>query len=142
METSPLTTPPTAQQQRSWAGPTVTILIDVVLIMLFAGLGRRSHEVSLDIVGIFQTALPFIAALVIASIVTVFWRTWARVWPAGVFVWAITVAGGLALRVLVFGDTAAFSFQIVAALVLALLLLGRRLASSLIIRRRAPASRS
>jgi hypothetical protein len=58
------------------------------------------------------------------------------VWPAGVLIWAVTVSSGLALRIL-FGDTAAVAFIIVATLTLAVFLLVPRLVWQLIRRFRA-----
>ena len=106
---------------------------DVVLIVLFATLGRRTHASGLDAPGILWTALPFLLAWAAATLLTR--RHWSGLWPAGVLVWVITVAGGLALRVLL-GDGAAFSFQLVTAGVLGTFLLGRRVVTTLLLRRR------
>lgn len=106
---------------------------DVALIILFAALGRRTHASGLDAAGILWTALPFLLAWVVATVVTR--RNWSGLWPAGVAVWVTTVAGGLAVRVLL-GDGAAFSFQLVTAGVLGSFLLGRRLVTTLLMRRR------
>ncbi|MGO1182032.1 MAG: DUF3054 domain-containing protein [Micrococcaceae bacterium] len=116
----------------------LTLLLDAVLIVLFAGLGRRSHDLGLDLPGILLTAAPFLSAWLVAVLLTRGWDTWRAVWPHGVVVWIITVAGGLVLRVTVFGDTAAVSFQVVAACALGILLLGRRTLTTLLRRRRSP----
>lgn len=129
-------TPPArhaADHSGRWA--VLTLLIDAVLVVLFAALGRRSHESSLDLIGVLGTAAPFLISLAVAALITRHARTWSQLWPAGVFVWAITVVGGLLLRVWVFGDTAALAFQFVAAGTLMLLLLGRRLVTWLLMRR-------
>ena len=111
---------------------------DVVLIILFAALGRRTHASGLDAAGILWTALPFLLAWAAATVMTR--RNWSGLWPAGVLVWVITVVGGLALRVLL-GDSAAVSFQLVTAGVLGAFLLGRRLVTTLLLRwRRQPRS--
>lgn len=111
----------------SWAA----LAVDVLLIILFAALGRRTHESGMDVTGILWTALPFLLAWAVVTAATR--RSWARLWPAGVGVWLVTVIGGLMLRVL-FGDSAAFSFQLVTAAVLGVLLLGRRLVTTLLLR--------
>jgi hypothetical protein len=112
-----------------WKG--IALAVDALLIVLFATLGRRTHESGLDPAGILWTALPFLLAWAAVSLVT--HRSWARPWPAGVVVWLVTVIGGLLLRVL-FGDTAALSFQLVTAVMLGLFLLGRRMVTALLLR--------
>lgn len=117
---------------KSWVPP---LVIDVVLVVLFAALGRRSHAEGLDAAGILGTAAPFLIALVVFSCVTMVWREPNRIWPHGVVLWIGTVALGLILRV-VFGATAAVPFIIVATIVLGVLLLGRRLVGMMIERRK------
>ena len=55
---------------------------------------------------------------------------------SGVFVWAITLIGGMVFRILI-GDTTAVAFVIVAAITLAVFLIGWRAIAWLIGRRRA-----
>lgn len=117
---------------KSWVPP---LLIDLVLVILFAALGRRSHAEGLDVAGIFGTAAPFLIALLVFSCITVVWKQPHRLWPHGVVLWIGTVALGLILRV-VFGATAAVPFIIVATIVLGILLLGRRLVGTMIQRRK------
>ncbi len=111
----------------------VALAADVLLILLFAALGRQTHSSGPGLLGLLATAWPFLAAWLVGSAITMPNRTWARIWPAGVVVWLITAAGGLLLRV-ASGDTAAPSFQLVTAGVLGAFLLGRRLISSLLLR--------
>jgi hypothetical protein len=111
--------------------PALALAVDALLIIVFAALGRRTHESGMDPAGILWTALPFLIAWAAATLATR--RGWALLWPSGVVVWLVTVIGGLLLRVL-FGDTAAFSFQLVTAGVLGVFLLGRRLVTTLLLR--------
>lgn len=111
------------------------VVIDLLLVIVFAVLGRRSHAEGLDLAGIFDTATPFLVALLVFSCIGVLWREPHRIWPYGVIIWIGTVALGLILRVL-FGATAAVPFIIVATLVLGVFLLGRRLVSGLLVRRK------
>ncbi|MGA7206527.1 MAG: DUF3054 domain-containing protein [Specibacter sp.] len=101
------------------------IVLDVVLVLVFAASGRSSHHESMGLGGILTTAWPFLAALAAGWLLTRNWRAPVLLWPNGVCLWLITVAGGMALRILS-GETAAFSFVIVATLVLGLFLLGHR----------------
>lgn len=121
---------PAAPARSAW-WPGLALGVDALLIVLFAAMGRRTHASGMDPVGILWTALPFLIAWALITLATR--RQWARWWPAGVVVWLVTVAGGLLLRVL-FGDTAAPSFQLVTAVVLGVLLLGRRLVTTLLLR--------
>jgi uncharacterized integral membrane protein len=121
---------PTVPQRSAW-WPWLALVVDMLLIVLFASLGRRTHASGMDPAGILWTALPFLIAWAAITLATR--RSWARLWPAGVVVWLVTVAGGLLLRVMS-GDTAAFSFQLVTAGVLGAFLLGRRLVTTLLLR--------
>ncbi|MDO5746004.1 MAG: DUF3054 domain-containing protein [Micrococcaceae bacterium] len=104
--------------------------IDVVLVLIFALSGRSSHEESLTLMGVLQTAAPFLIALAVLTMLSRPWVTHSRIWPTGLLIWFGTVAFGLALRVL-FGATAAVPFIIVATTVLGVFLMGRRIATTL-----------
>lgn len=110
------------------------LLIDLVLVAVFAASGRQQHEHGTSILGILQTAAPFMLALLIATLVTKPMATHSRLWLQGVLVWVVTVALGLGLRVAT-GATAAMAFIVVATLVLGLFLMGRRLITGLIQRK-------
>ena len=109
-------------------------IADLVLVVLLALSGRSSHSESLTAAGVLQTAWPFLAALAIGWLVCRMWRAPLAIWPQGVCLWLITVAGGMALRILS-GNTAELPFVIVATLVLALFLLGHRLLATFVTRR-------
>ena len=107
------------------------LAVDAVAVVLFAAVGRRSHyEASATFAGalggLAHTAWPFLVALALGWVLVLArgWRP-ARVRPAGLAVWAVTVLGGHALR-LVSGQGSAVSFLVVTAVVLAVLLLGWR----------------
>lgn len=109
--------------------------IDVVLVLVFAWSGRGSHQESLTILGVLQTAAPFLLALTALTLLSRPGENHSRIWPTGILVWLGTVALGLALRVL-FGATAAVPFIIVATIVLGIFLVGRRAVTTLVARRR------
>jgi len=108
---------------------------DVVLIILFAALGRDTHAHGVDPAGVLLTAAPFIAATLAGWVLLQLWRRPASLWPHGIILWLLTAGGGLALRALAGGGTA-FSFQLVTFGVLGAFLLLPRLAASLVMRRR------
>jgi len=115
----------------------LAIGIDVFSVTLFVAVGRREHERDSAIAGLIGTAAPFLLALGLAWLVL---RAWNRPtdWRTGVGIWAITLVGGMVLRRVVFDDGTATSFVIVAALFLALFLVGWRLVLALIERRYPP----
>lgn len=108
------------------------LIVDAVLVLVFAVIGRASH--SEDPLGFLLTAWPFLVALVVGHLAAALVpmrprRPWSLGW--GVVVWAVTVAGGMLLRIAT-GDTAETPFIIVATIVLAALLIGWRLAAMLV----------
>ena len=123
---------------RFWIPP----VIDVVVVVAFAVIGRAAHRESLEIAGIVETVWPFAAALVLAWLVVLLTRgEGAHAWPEGTVIWAITLTSGIALR-LAAGFSAAFAFIAVAALVLALGIIGPRLLVAALLRREAETARS
>ncbi|MFC3299213.1 DUF3054 domain-containing protein [Arthrobacter agilis] len=108
--------------------------VDVLLILVFAASGRRTHEHGVTIAGVLDTAWPFIAAYVLAALLLQAWRSPSAVWPTGVVLGLATVGGGLGVRA-VSGAGVALSFQVVTLLVLGVFLLAPR-AVALTLRRR------
>ncbi|MBY8859030.1 DUF3054 domain-containing protein [Nocardia sp. CA2R105] len=114
-------------------------LIDVVLVIVFCLIGRRSHHEGAISAGLFRTLWPFGIGLLLGWALApllgargrfddVLARFDARgLWPAGVTLWLSTLIIGMVLRV-ISGQGIAFSFVLVAAAVLALFLLGWRAA--------------
>ncbi len=98
---------------------------DTAIVVTFVAIGRRNHDEDEAIVGVAQTAAPFLLALVVGWVA---WRVWNE--PdgivTGVKVWATTVAVGMLLRNLIFGDGTATSFMIVATVFLGTFLVGWR----------------
>lgn len=116
------------------------LVLDAVLVLVFAVIGRASHDE--DPGGFLLTAWPFIVALLVGHLVAALLpgrprRPWSLAW--GAVVWAVTVVGGMLLRV-TSGDTAQVAFIIVATLVLGVFLIGWRALAALL-RRRATRAR-
>lgn len=112
------------------------LLVDAVLVLVFAAIGRASHQE--DPAGFFLTVWPFLVALLLGHAAALLLpgrprRPWSLSW--GAVVWAVTVVGGMLLRLLS-GDTAEVPFVIVATLVLAVFLLGWRGLTALVRRSR------
>lgn len=105
----------------------IALALDLVLVVVFAIVGRASHSETLEFFGIVETGWPFVVACLIGWLVVTLARSQQTVvWPAGIIIWAVTLAGGMGLRVLA-GGTTAVAFIIVAGVTLALFLLVPRL---------------
>jgi Protein of unknown function (DUF3054) len=109
---------------------------DVVAVLVFCALGRRSHDEGLSISGVAVTAWPFLSGTVVGWLLSRAWRQPTAVVPTGVIVWLCTVVVGMLLRKASSAGVVA-SFVVVAATVTAVLLLGWRAAVGVTLRRRA-----
>ena len=108
--------------------------LDVLVVLAFVTLSRLSHNQSLAPDGIFGTAWPFLAGLVIGWLCTFSWRTTLSLYAAlGVF--GCTLLVGIGFRDLTYTGSQP-SFVAMATSVLAVLLMGWRLIVFLEIRRR------
>jgi peptidoglycan/LPS O-acetylase OafA/YrhL len=119
-------------QRLAWLSSFAT---DVIGVLVFCAVGRRSHDEGLNIAGIATTAWPFLTGTLIGWLASRAWRRPTTVVPTGVVVWLCTVAVGMLLRKASSAGVAA-SFVLVAAAVTAILLLGWRAAVALTVRHR------
>ncbi|MFY2859624.1 DUF3054 domain-containing protein [Mycobacterium sp. THU-M104] len=103
------------------------LVVDVVGVLVFCALGRRSHDEGITVTGVATTAWPFLTGTVVGWVASRGWRRPTAVMPTGVVVWLSTVVVGMVLRKLTSAGVAA-SFVVVAASVTAVLLLGWRAA--------------
>jgi hypothetical protein len=113
------------------------LAVDVVLVVVFAAVGMRSHEEAFSLGALWGVAWPFLAGLAAGWLVSLAWRAPARPLRSGVPIWVVTVAGGMILRA-VSGAGTATSFIIVASLVLLAFLVGWRTIAAVVraVRRR------
>lgn len=119
-----------AQHPRAWW----VLILDVLLILLFAVLGNRTHLSGLGVLDVLSTAAPFLLAWALSVGVLRGWRRPSRIWPEGLVILIGTVTLGLALRVTLGLGGAPTSFVLVTAGVLTGFLLGRRLLTGLLLR--------
>lgn len=101
------------------------LAVDVIGVLVFCAVGRRSHDEGLNIGGVAITAWPFLTGTVVGWLVSRGWRRPTALAPTGVIVWLCTVGVGMVLRKASSAGVAA-SFVVVAASVTAVLLLGWR----------------
>jgi DUF3054 family protein len=116
-------------QRLGWLG------VDVLCVLVFCAVGRRSHDEGLNITGVVTTAWPFLAGTAIGWLAARAWQRPTAVVPTGVVIWLCTVVIGMVLRKASSAGVAA-SFVVVAASVTAVLLLGWRAAVGLTLRHR------
>jgi Protein of unknown function (DUF3054) len=103
----------------------IRIALDLVLVVVFAIIGRVSHGEALTPGGILLTGWPFLVGCLLGSVLAcvVLRLSWLR---EGLLVWAITVVVGMLLRGIT-GGSLAIGFLIVATIVLAVFLIGWRM---------------
>jgi hypothetical protein len=104
----------------------MAVAADVACIVVFCGIGRRSHAEGLTLAGVAETAWPFLSGAAVGWLVSRAWRNPAAVAPTGVAVWVCTVVVGMLLRKFTSAGVAP-SFIVVASVSTAVLLLGWRI---------------
>ena len=102
---------------------------DIVGVLVFCALGRRSHDEGVNITGIWSTAWPFLSGTIVGWLLSRGWRRPTDVVHTGVTVWLSTVVVGMLLRKASSASVAG-AFVVVAASVTAVLLLGWRVAAN------------
>lgn len=123
--------------------PVLTLVTDAVLVVVFAAIGRATHDGAVLGplgTGLLTTVWPFLAALALGWLITGVWRAPLALVRTGLPLWAITVVLGVILRA-ASGQGIAIAFVIVAAITLAVFLLGWRAIALLVVRLRRRATR-
>ena len=109
----------------------VFLVVDLVLVTIFAAIGRSAHGE--DALGVLATAWPFLVGTLIGWLVARGARRPQAVVPTGVGVWLGTELIGMLLRVLT-GQGTAWPFVLVSLVVLGVFLVGYRLVVAAVIR--------
>lgn len=109
--------------------------IDLLVVLVFVVVGRRTHQEAETLAGVMETAAPFVAAVATGWVATRAWRRPAAS-STGYGVVVATLVVGMALRALVFSEGIAATFVLVAAVFLSAGFLGWRLAVQSIAARR------
>ena len=121
---------PVVDTRRRVRRAVIALLADIVCVIVFCTIGRRSHAEGLTVAGIAQTAWPFLAGTGVGWLLIRGWRKPFTVIPTGVTVWVCTVVVGMLLRKATSAGVQT-SFVVVASIVTAALLLGWRGAAAL-----------
>lgn len=112
-------------------------LLDLLVVLVFAAVGRRNHGEADALTGIVTTAWPFVVGAIVGWIVLVVMkRLPGRSLTSGVIVWLTTVIVGMILRQ-VSGHGTAVAFVIVALAFNGACMLGWRLVARVLESRRA-----
>ena len=112
-------------------------LVDLVLVLVFAGIGRVSHEEGLSAAGLARTAGPFVVGWLVGWVLVAVvpaTRHRPRSLRAGVLVGVAVVVVGRLVRGGLVGDGVQTSFVVVTTNVVAVLLLGWRALALLVAR--------
>ncbi|MDH6195857.1 hypothetical protein M2272_002497 [Mycobacterium frederiksbergense] len=103
----------------------LALLTDLICVVVFCTIGRRSHAEGLTVAGVAETAWPFLTGTLVGWLLSRGWRRPTSLAPTGIAVWVCTVAIGMVLRKLTSAGVAG-SFIVVASLTTGVLLLGWR----------------
>lgn len=109
------------------------LVVDVVAVVVFAIVGRSSHAETNTFLGVLGTAWPFLAGVLVGHAVCLLvapLRADPTRWRTGLAVWAGTLVVGMVLRA-ISGGGIAWTFVLVAGIVLAVMLLGWRVLTRL-----------
>jgi hypothetical protein len=121
---------PVDNRRRRVRRAVIALFADVVCLIVFCAIGRRSHAEGLTVAGIARTAWPFLAGAGVGWLLIGGWRRPFTVIPTGVVVWVCTVVVGMTLRKVTSAGVSS-SFVVVASVSTAVLLLGWRAAAAL-----------
>lgn len=129
-----MTRPTTTARRTDRASALWPLVVDLVAVLAFVVIGRRSHAEGLDLPGLLVTLWPFAVGTVVGWVTVVGVR-----WPlvalrSGAVVWVSTVVLGVLLRV-VSGQGVQVSFVVVTIVVLGVFVVGWRAVVALVRRR-------
>ena len=100
--------------------PIIALVVDAVVVLVFAGVGRRSHDESDGVASVLGTAAPFLVGLVVAWVaVALVERRRGRgvesltSVDAGVVIALVTVAVGMILRRTLWDRGTALTFIVI-----------------------------
>lgn len=120
-----MTPAPAAPHRSTPRAVALAAVLDIGLVLLFAGIGRGSHARDATAIGLLETAWPFLAGVAVAWLLSRAWRRPLAPLRTGVPVWIGAVSIGMLLRIAT-GSGTALAFVIVATTALAALLVGWR----------------
>jgi len=105
--------------------PWVGFAADLLVLVVFVALGRRSHDEGSGLAGFLRVWWPFAVALVVATVASGTWRAPLE-WRRAIVAWLVTVALGMTLRIAVQGRELKPTFVIVTTVFVGAGMLGWR----------------
>ena len=105
--------------------PWVAFAADLLVLVVFVLVGRRSHDEGSGLEGFLRVWWPFAVGLAFATIVSGTWRAPLE-WRRAIVAWVVTVALGMTLRIAVQGREFKPTFVIVTTVFVGAGMLGWR----------------
>jgi hypothetical protein len=102
------------------------VFFDLIIVLVFVGIGRTVHDHGVSLTGLWSTAWPFVSGLAVGWLIMIKQHHSGVTLLDGVIISLVTVLLGMILRVLV-GQGTAFAFILVAVGFLGSLMLVWRL---------------
>jgi hypothetical protein len=112
-------------RRRDRLSPWAAFGADLLVLVVFVLVGRRSHDEGSGLGGFVRVWWPFAVALVVATLVSGVWRAPLE-WRRAIVTWLVTVALGMALRIAVQGRDFKPTFVIVTTVFVGAGMLGWR----------------
>lgn len=111
----------------------IALVLDLLCVVVFAAIGRRNHGESSALVGVAETAWPFVVGALAGWALLALMRRTERgaSLASGVIVWIATIVVGMLIRHFT-GRGTAFSFICVATIFNGVVMLGWRGVTSLV----------
>jgi hypothetical protein len=89
-------------RRRDRLSPWIAFGADLLVLVVFVLVGRRSHDEGSGVEGFLRVWWPFAVALVVATVASGTWRAPLE-WRRAIVTWLVTVALGMTLRIAVQG---------------------------------------
>ena len=105
--------------------PWVAFAADLIVLVVFVAVGRRSHDEASGLEGFLRVWWPFAVALVVGTVASGVWRAPLE-WRRAIATWLVTVALGMVFRIAVQGRDFKPTFVIVTTVFVGAGMLGWR----------------
>jgi hypothetical protein len=112
-------------RRRDRLNPWVAFGADLLVLVVFVLMGRRSHDEGSGLEGFLRVWWPFAVGLVVATVISGVWRAPLE-WRRAIVAWLVTVVLGMTLRVAVQGREFKPTFVIVTTVFVGAGMLGWR----------------
>ena len=125
-------------RRRDQLTPWVAFAADLLVLVAFVLVGRRSHDEGSGLEAFLRVGWPFAVGLVVATLASGTWRAPLE-WRRAIVTWLLTVSVGMTLRIAVQGREFKPTFVIVTTVFVGAGMLGWRAVARKVAARRATA---